>query len=210
MKVEKAQEKDSSSQSLIKPTAPDAHAYMRVSQGKLVYSTEAISLQNTQLKDRITELELQLQEAKKSPLDQPGTSKSTLDISGKLPMLSEEQLNSICSRVTAHVLSLDKGLDSSSQLSRDVTLPITTHRPTQVHNASDLCSDSMLTAQPSSSHSQGPRKDSSRAFQHSNMFNEPLLERLNQRVQLESEYDPEEEQIEEDDEGYVNTLIYIQ
>ena len=104
--------------------------------------------------------------------------------------------------VSARVISSDKGLDNSSQLSMDVTLPNATHRPTQVHNASDLCSDSMLTAQPSSSHSQGPRKDSSRAFQHSNMFNEPLLERLNQRVQLESEYDPEEEQIEEeDDEG---------
>ena len=80
---------------MIKPTAPDAHAYMRVSQGKLVYSTEAIALQNTQLKDRITELELQLKEAKKSHLDQPGSSKSTLDISGKLDMLSEEQFNSL-------------------------------------------------------------------------------------------------------------------
>ena len=191
--------KDSSSQSLIKLTPPDAHAYMRVSQGKLVYSTEAIASQNTQLKDRIAELELQLQQAKESPLDQPGTSKSTFDISGKLPMLSEEQLNSICSRVTAHVLNLDKGLDRSTQLSRDVTLPITTHRPTQVQNASDLCSDPMLTAQPSSSYSQVQRMDSSKA----NMFTEPLLERLNQRVQLESEYDPEEVQIEEeeDDEG---------
>ena len=192
--------KDSSSQSLIKLTPPDAHAYMRVSQGKLVYSTEAIASQNTQLKDRIAELELQLQQAKESPLDQPGTSKSTLDISGKLPMLSEEQLNSICSRVTAHVLNLDKGLDRSTQLSRDVTLPITTHRPTQVQNASDLCSDPMLTAQPSSSYSQVQRMDSSKAYKHSNMFTEPLLERLNQRVQLESEYDPEEVQIEEEEE----------
>ena len=87
---------EDSTHSLIKPTAPDAHAYMRLSQGKLVYSTEAISLQNIQLKERVTELELQLKEAKKSPLDQPESSKSTSHFSGELDVLSEEQFNLLC------------------------------------------------------------------------------------------------------------------
>ena len=170
---------------------------MRLSQGRLVYSTEAISLQNIQLKERVTELELQLKEAKKSPLDQPESSKSTSHFSGELDVLSEEQFNLLCNRVSARVKGLDMGLYNSSQLSKDVTLSNATHRPTQVHNASDLYSDSMLTAQPSTSHAQGSRKGSSRAFQHVNMFNGSSF---HQEDQDESD-DREEEQIEEVDEG---------
>ena len=65
------------------------------------------------------------------------------------------------------------GLFNSSQQSKDVTLSNTTHRPTQVHNASDLYSDSMLSAQPSTSHGQGLRSESSRAFQHIDMLMDP-------------------------------------
>ena len=63
-----------------------------------MYSTEAISLQNIQLKERVTELELQLKEAKKSPLDQPESSKSTSHFSGELDVLSEEQFNLLCNK----------------------------------------------------------------------------------------------------------------
>ena len=56
----------------------------------------------------------------------------------------------------------------------------------------------MLTAQSSTSHAQGSRKESSRAFQHVNMFNGSSCF---QEDQDESEDDREEEQIEEVDEG---------
>ena len=116
-----------------------------------------------------------MKEARKSPLDQPESSKSTSHFGGELDVLSEEQFNLLCNRVSARVKGLDMGLFNSLQLqlSKDVTLSNTTHRPTQVHNASDLYSDSMLSAQPSTSHGQGLRSESSRAFQHIDMLMDP-------------------------------------
>ena len=49
-------------------------------------------------------------------------------------------------------------------------------RPRQVYNASDLFSDSYISAQASTSQSQGSGKGSTRAYQHANLFKAPFVQ----------------------------------
>ena len=101
---------------MIKPTPLDAHAHVRVNDGKLVFSTESIADENKHLWEEVKDLKRQLLEAKKSVKDHPDTSLSKNTKTGGLGIsVSEEQFNRLCNAVSEQVLdSIRKGQNSGS------------------------------------------------------------------------------------------------
>ena len=101
---------------MIKPTPLDAHAHVRVNDGKLVFSTESIADENKHLWEEVKDLKRQLLEAKKSAKDHPDTSLSKNTKTGGLGIsVSEEQFNRLCNAVSEQVLdSIRKGQNSGS------------------------------------------------------------------------------------------------
>ena len=110
---------------MIKPTPLDAHAHVRVNDGKLVFSTESIADENKQLWEVVKDLKSQLLEAKKSAKDHPEPSLTkNAKIGGLGNSFSEEQFNIICNAVSEQVLDSirmgqNSGITNAPHLSSD-------------------------------------------------------------------------------------------